>query len=287
VSEPNDPLKRRVQEWLRDQGYPLELRVGQIFKDAGWNALHGRYYSDDRTGKARELDIFAAKFGPIERGKPAFGIALAVECKHSVQKPWVVLSHRSRGAERAYPGTVALGKRATMALNSYADRGGPTARIRLLQDGERRGHGAVRANLGSKTRGPNAAYAALRGVTSATKAFAAIVDAFPQQTGAFIQVILPVVVLEGTLFEMFLDDTGGEHLDRVDRVRVYSPVSGTAGSLSLVNVVTLEGLPSLVAEAEQDLAGMLPHVTKNADAIMTMAGSPPPYVVQGKPSENT
>ena len=55
-----DPeLLKRVEDWLRDQGYPLEMRTARVFRRRGWFLHHSRRYKDPTLGKEREIDVLA------------------------------------------------------------------------------------------------------------------------------------------------------------------------------------------------------------------------------------
>jgi hypothetical protein len=270
MSASREELFSKVEKWLARQGYPLELRVGRVLSGAGWNVQHSRYYRDLRSTKMRELDIFASRFHDPGKGKPLVGLALAIECKRSPDKPWVVLSSPQRMGEELFPSIVVVGEVATQAVNTFTELTKRAGRFRLLQSGARRGHGMVRVSFNDHARAPNAAYAALQTVTSATAAFAKDVDGFPLEP-RFVQIILPVIVFDGALFELFLEDNGTEDLRQVDSAKVYSPISYGSGSMVLVNVVTVAGLDGLLQEANSDAIDVLPVLAERANTIVASA----------------
>jgi len=54
-----DDLKTKVEKWLNEQGYPLEMRVASVLQQGGFRVVQSEYFSDPETGDSRELDIVA------------------------------------------------------------------------------------------------------------------------------------------------------------------------------------------------------------------------------------
>jgi len=96
------PLKNQVEEWLLQQGFPLEMRVAKSLRDSQFEVRQSHYYKDSQTGKHREIDILAIrsdKIGLVE-------IAFLIECK-TTNKPWVLFT--SEDTIAGYNRLLALG----------------------------------------------------------------------------------------------------------------------------------------------------------------------------------
>jgi hypothetical protein len=52
-----------VLSWLRGQGYPLELRIGNVLRRRGWHVEHADWYLDPVSNALREIDIRASLYG--------------------------------------------------------------------------------------------------------------------------------------------------------------------------------------------------------------------------------
>ena len=94
-SDERGPLVARVQSWLEQQGYPLELQVGQIASGAGWAMRHEVAYVDPHEEKTRTIDVLAQAGAHNGRGEMV-SVALAIECKQNGD-PWVTV--RSEATE--------------------------------------------------------------------------------------------------------------------------------------------------------------------------------------------
>jgi hypothetical protein len=86
----NSDLQENLEEWLRTQGYPLEMRTAQRFHQRGWGFHHSRHYRDPVLGKEREIDLIAfyddPAIGPQIHGH------FVIECKWTPKKPWVLFT---------------------------------------------------------------------------------------------------------------------------------------------------------------------------------------------------
>ncbi len=94
-------LKKRVSEWIQQQGYPLEMQVAGAFQKADFHVRLSDVYHDFDTGKSREIDVTAVRFSSLD--EPAsLQICWCIECKHSPEKPWVVFVSEAQ-RERVLP----------------------------------------------------------------------------------------------------------------------------------------------------------------------------------------
>jgi hypothetical protein len=249
----SEGLKAKVQAWLKRQGFPLELSVGRAFEDAGWDTQLGYYYRDARTGKLREIDIFARSGVDFSEDRHTVELQLAIECKQSASRPWVVFASRPKQGDLAFPGYLVPGRLAHWALIGMIDQRGERRRLSLLQKPGPRGHGLVSVSLNAKSRGPNRAYAALRGVVSAAEGLSKTADETVMDTPLRVMpIILPILVLDGVLLQLHLDDDGNEVLTESDWVKVHGPSPRSASDVCLVNLCTIAALPRLIEQATSD-----------------------------------
>ena len=78
-----------VLSWLRGQGFPLELRIGNILRRHGWRVEHADWYLDATSNVLREIDIRASVFVKSTDDNQSASAELVIECKASPKKPWV------------------------------------------------------------------------------------------------------------------------------------------------------------------------------------------------------
>ena len=262
---PTDPDALRT--WLGKAGYPFELRVGAVLRKAGWEIEHGAFYLDSETGKSREIDLVATRrvidvgARSVPGGSPNnfAAVRLVIECKTSVHKPWVVFSAPG-GALRVNSlfstprGVDELSQRCTAALGPM-DEGAQT----LLGPSLVLAHGITRAFSDGKPGDPSSPYAALRGSLSAALAMGT--DALHRArrlatTRGWAELIFPVVVVDGELFQYAVDEQGVESLDILERCSVVMP-SPKDGSVVVVEVMTFIGLEKFAIDEGANVSALL------------------------------
>ena len=87
MGDEKKPLRERVEEWLAQQGYPFEMQVAQVFRDASFDVRQADFALSQDGITLRDVDVtatmssqvFAYKDGkdgtPISLGNGLFKIA--------------------------------------------------------------------------------------------------------------------------------------------------------------------------------------------------------------------
>jgi hypothetical protein len=216
-----------ILNWLRKHGYPFELRAGNVLRSIGWKVEHARWYTDLETGKPRELDLYAYIYAGAENPRSGISIAAAIECKSSVGKPWVVFS-----SPRDTIGFILQDSLVADPVSKDALLCASVHRLvspTVLSLPELLGHGIVKVHSDNKTGDPTAAFAALRSVVAGARAIALEHEEFAlSNRGSYFtgMVILPIVLLDGELFDYCLDGDGQESLRSIDAAYVTSVSTG-------------------------------------------------------------
>lgn len=82
----------KIKAAIAKTGFPLELRVSRLLDMSGFYIAPNLYYIDADEEKGREIDLRALKnIRTHEPGRPWIRYALMVECK-KLDRPWVVLT---------------------------------------------------------------------------------------------------------------------------------------------------------------------------------------------------
>jgi hypothetical protein len=256
MDTPETSLLAKTQRWLANNGYPLELETGARLTNAGFQVSHSTYYVDERTRKAREMDVLAEIWTATE-STPRVRISLVVECKQSSNKPWIVFASAPARQEKLFTSYNVPGEVAKTVIWELELVTNPDERLKAISTTGARGHGIVRANLGANRPDRfDRAYRALRSAASAATAAASKIDRDALKSDKLYELTLylPVVVVDTTLFEFSLSSTGASELVDVARARVLVPTSRLDSSRIVVNVVTPRGLDDLVTDVKTDLA---------------------------------
>jgi hypothetical protein len=251
----SDALLQRLQMWLDTQGYPLELEVARSFEQRGLRVVQSEYYTDPDSGAAREIDLVAHS---DSRGNDKiFRVTFAIECKSSRDKPWVgftssliSLHPHARVVQRA------TNPKAYKALRKLS-RNKDVQALPLLQIPSRPAYGLTQAF----TTGKDVAYEAA--MLAAKAALAEVTYPIDHPQRELIAVVaFPVVIIDGSLFEYFIDHAGETHVEAVSRLKLIwrNPLVGRGHTL--VDIVTKKCLSEFVDEAAQSSRVLAEHLKR-------------------------
>lgn len=248
MDEPKPHLPEKLAKWLSEHGYPFELRVGHAFRAAGWAIEHAKWFTDAETAKARELDIQASRYFDSASADGGAAVSLAVECKHSSDKPWVgFTAPRTQMPPMLQP--LALHDAFSRDIIFVAD----TRKIavpEILRPRRSFAHGLIKGFVENKQGDPTAPYAAIQSVLASAKAIGkANADLAVMLKEFFIpHPVLPVIVTDAPLYEYRLDSTGSATLTETITLPVLAPSSNEA-TPTVVWVVNAEHMSTWASEA--------------------------------------
>jgi len=236
-------LEGKIRAWLDTQGYPLEMRVASIFRQAGFRVVQSDYYRDSQTEAFRELDVVASVDHRI--GNSLIRIQFIIECKSSRSKPWLLFCSRNTAiAPAARVAQRTASKLASVALSRVAQRE-EIQNLELFQIVDPPAYGATQAF----TTGSDVVYAALTGVGAAVSARAREVDGQRRFKQSFCIILFPVVAVEGQLFSCILQDDATVNIAETQRGTLLwrNPLAGEPHTI--VTILTDRALKDLADAA--------------------------------------
>jgi hypothetical protein len=211
--------KEFVEKWLKRQGYPLEMVVAQEFRRAGFDVTQSAFYEDQQTHQSREIDMFAMMEvargdGNADSGINFIRLTLAVECKLSRDKPWVLFTHDPRESEAEnfpsiVPGTDGGFRLLTDAKKASAS--GTFPRLRPITVPSRVAYGVKRAAESNEDVSNQACWAAVKAAVARAPRHVDDEDSEPNAI-----IALPVVVVDGLLFEAYLNASNDVEVKPID-----------------------------------------------------------------------
>lgn len=203
MSNSEKSLQDTVREWLVTEGYPLEFRTALEFSKQGFSIRHGTYVKGSKEG-LREVDVIAYEAAPEN-----LRVYHVIECKWSGDKPWIVFtSETQQMAESACVNqTISslLGGSIAWILAGDPEVGS----LGLFVSPERAGFGGRQVF----SKGSDVFYATVQSVVEKAKS---IVDEYDERCNLgkglpeWGAVAFPVVVVQGGLFEGYMDWASGE-----------------------------------------------------------------------------
>ena len=212
-------LPEKILEWLETQGYDTEMKVARILHEEGIKSTtHSLYYEDPETKTSREIDI-------VVSGSVDFLYAyLVIECKKS-QKPWVAFTTNSIGVNKANAFAITSPEGRDALSGNYTELN----KIDWFRKG-RIAFGITEAFTSKED-------ISFKAGISATKASIALSqhESFNNDFSYF----FPTVVLDGKLFECYLDEQGNSILNEIDSVFLQFEIKFGNKQGSSVHIVTL------------------------------------------------
>ena len=263
----NDVIKA-VREHLSRTGFPFELQVARVLRAHRFEVSHHEHYVDPETGVTREIDLIAEIRGHASKSEVVVVVKLLIECKWSGDTPWIlVTADDSRPAARSGGNTQTNELGATILTNAPSAvsvspfwRGpGPTAFSTLTMPRKHSGGKNDRRTDGETAPIDIAKACRALGLTYHTTAGEpSFRDAVLRGLagGDLAEIWCPVVVMKGTLTTAWLNDGDEievEHTSPWGRLRVMPP---RVSSETLVDVVTLDGLPTYLHHIGRDVEGI-------------------------------
>jgi len=252
-----DDLKNKIITWLNEQGYPLEMRIASALQQKGFRVVQSEYFSDPESGDSRELDVVAFKQKEIE--SVLLRISLLIECKRSTDKPWLLftsdkkrLANPARIAQRA---ANSLGRHYLLEVCKQDE----VQDLSIFSLPERPAYGVTQA----LTTGKDVCYSAVTSVSKAALATVAELDKRKEsekkefiilrRSANICSIVLPVVVVEGQLFEVFLDDQADVIVNGIESGTLLwrNPIVGMPHTI--VNIVTSSGFEQFAYDARTSI----------------------------------
>ena len=199
-------LKKKIHDWLSEQGYPLEMKVARSFRNAGFRTIQSEYFHDPETETEREVDVVAS----IDRDVDDLlvRIEFVVECKQSTAKPWLLFT--SPREPLAPPARVAqrLGSTVARCVLEQLCQDESAQRSDLFTLSGPPAYGATQA----LTSGKDSVFGAMASVSSAAISIATEYDDRKNDSFSIAKFVFPLIVVDTKLFGVQLSDDAEEVL---------------------------------------------------------------------------
>jgi len=198
-------LLKNIEEDIRKSGFPLEVRVLNVCSTKNTGRMPNVKY--EYLGELREIDLLAFfETQKLESKRTTLQHTwtdLIIECKKSSSKPWVFFSTPSYAFEN-----VAILLKYTSAFDSYFLRTGRPSLLAQIYPHIRASHYADPSvprciNYYEAFRGtsPSEIYRAIDSVITCLSHRRETREARHEKFGVFSEFYLPIIVLDGYLFE--------------------------------------------------------------------------------------
>ena len=255
-------LSDKISDWLSTEGLVLEYNTMHGLQNIGLNAQLGTHIVS-KEGKSREIDVSAivGSSDSIMKQSPV-SILVCCECKYSVDRPWVMMkSGQKLSTAEAWdclPHSTATHELGEM-LPKLPQR---VESLWHFQPEAEYGHTILQAFLGNKKDGREKsrdyAFEALQKVANASWDWVLESERETPDDEVppyFSLVAIPVLIIEGRLFEAWCPD-GGTAFE-VNEVPFGRLCWLGLGSGTLIDVVTSQGLPEWSARLKETIDSLI------------------------------
>ena len=242
------------------------MLVAAEFRRAGFSVIQSDYYQDPVEGVQREIDV--AAHTQVFADRNLLRVTFLVECKVSRDKPWVLFtaeSVRLAGPARVVQRTSSrLGNRLLRRLSRKEE----IQDLPFFTLPTRPGYGLTQALRKPEAR--DLSYQATTGVPAAAAAQARDADvAAKEQELRIAEIIFPIVLVDGRLFEAYLDEKCQVSVGEIESgILVWrNPVAAVGHSI--IRISTLASLASLVQDAKRTAERLLEERDGAFVAVLT------------------
>jgi hypothetical protein len=260
-----EKFKNKLSNYIKEKtGYLEELKVGNIFSEAGWDVRHSSYYLDRDEEKGREIDISARKyvvFKPSTGEKGYIELRLVCEVKKSANKHWVIFSakkshyegwfgyslYHEKGMKNILKQKIKAKVSRNSSINNFSRIG-----ITYCE--------AFKDNTQKRGSDYSQIFRALTSSIKASEYFYSIrqdndlVDYLPNTLYfKYIEFIEPVVSFNGLMYEAYLNKKNELELNEINHIPVFfNRVSPKYKRNNyIIDVVTIKELPNLLTSKEK------------------------------------
>lgn len=258
--------KENVVKAIEDTGFPLELRAANLFANRGYHVASSLYYVDRDEGKGREIDLRVLLNRQWERAGQTFFVrhCLLVECKRYRKRPWVVFTNASTGYDKR-PNQLDL-RGGSSKVRWQVDLPRIIGASHPLFDTPCLGRGYT--ELFRESNQEEADSPIFKAITTAVKATLAAREAKFAAGDKSICVYYPLVVLDGMLWESFLE---GKSIDAIEQTSVVVSFFYESPNYPLegfrVPIVVEAALPAFLGRLEKVLDQMNDYFQSCAEAF--------------------
>lgn len=296
-TDDNQDLSTKVKNWVEEQGYSLEMRVAKKFQENGFQVSQFEHFVDQESHSVRPVDVVVSLAKDI--GNSRVVIKLYIECKYSAKdKPWVIVVTSDKFDKYSFFSRILKGQHPSSWSKIETLQGRVTARIVQALDSNLsldifsiRNPGYVVAE--SLTNQKDHAYEAIIQISKSVEAhdidteetYKQSLQVFddvdndpshsrpPSDIGLFFSIAIPVVVINGQLFESYLGSNNEVEVSEIQSGMVFVPYRRRESNLhsqvilSPVTVVTEKYLDDYVSLIKQGLESMLSQIEAISDVI--------------------
>jgi len=265
-------IEQKLNQWLNTQGYPLEMTTAAFFQKRNFQVSLSDYYVDFETRETREIDITAILWSNMQ-SPVAVQVCFRIECKQSKDKPWVVFIPETQ-RDFPFPPLDVFSSKAIHAfwLDKMQDRSFSDILITtpLLQV-KRYGYGLTQAFTTSVDIPYRATLSAVKASIDRVTEMENILHNHQGNGTLMCCVVVPVIVIDGRLFECSIDKEQNTHLQEVQTSRIQWKGTNPLSTYPIVHLTTKAGLEKFTEECQETAEKIITLAQNNMEELRFVA----------------
>lgn len=252
-------LTTKIKTWLLEQGFPFEMHVASVLVKSDFQVIQSKIFNDPETGVKREIDIVAT----LQDTSGFLSINFVIECKKT-SSPWIVFSSKDTLSTYNYHHTFGFRTKYARKLFLKHDNDDFEAMRKEIpwywNYDKRIGYSAIQAF----TQGKDSSFVAQM---SALKASYSLRNDEDKGTVDMISIYFPIVLLEGDLFEAYLNEKGELTVAPSDRLFLQNPYYQEILEGVNIQVITRSGLDRFIFESKKLLTVLNTRFQSDIDSM--------------------
>lgn len=236
-------IKEKILEDIKKTGFIVELNSVSKLLEKDWQTEHSTSYEDKDENKSREIDIIASKVDYIKEFDTRITFSLVIEVKKS-ERPWIIFTTFAKFTSLGWRVLNKCRNTDKWVKSEDLPSGGFFSTVLTVDciaiDSPRRNSYRVGKAFHELAKDPSDKSKIYEALISSAKAAYYLRNRFPlQKPKEFnaseevdIQIFLPIVILEGRLFEVYNALSGKIQIEEKDYIPVemsYSSPNYSAG----------------------------------------------------------
>lgn len=237
-------LEKKIEKWILKNGYPFEMKVAKAFKKEGFHVSQSILYRDIITNKYREIDIIAHT-NKLVNGV-WFNLTYVVECKKSTDKPWVIFKNKDLFNLQTSRYQILGSKNSKLLISKISDKKKKSKKLEFIFPSiAESGYNVVTVFKESK----DLAYSS---TNSLLNACSYLVEKSNNSRLKFCNIYIPIIIIEGKLYESFLQEDDNINLLEVYHSTIANTKSFDESDSSIVTIASSLNLNKFIKKLKSN-----------------------------------
>ncbi len=241
----NIESENKLKKWLEDSGHNLEMKVADLFLKKGFMVRASEYYLDLKENKFREIDIVATR----EKSYKGMRVILKIiiECKKS-KYPWVLYTSENENWMFEQNPQISNYLRSGSKMGKVFNIVYPNLinkNLEVFDIPKRIGHSLIEGF--KKVNKEDSSHKSIYQLLKALNHF----ENQSMEENTDIIIYLPVVILDGNLYETYIGKEAKQELNEIDSGVLLSHNKSLENSIGLITIQNFKNLDLFIRKLDQ------------------------------------